>query len=176
MIKRLFIFLIIGTFFIKETSGQATAPSKSQLMEYLRSKLLKVNMHNSTSGNYRKVNPSNSYAEIFADTSSCTITLYYQSGEKQIIYFANLDAGSLSHDYFSFEGAFRGVSRLNLNAINGKNARIWYNSNGTIDTAAANVARFFYDGDTDKKEIERIEKAILAIIKICGGKQDVELF
>ena len=170
-----YLFLIICFSFFVEAKSQTTAPSKLQLMEYLRSKLLKSNIHDNSA--FRKVHPGNTYSDILIDTTSCTMTMLYKSNDKQVIFFGNLDAGSLGRDIVEYKDySFATIGRLNVSSVNGKTARVWYNADGSIDNSLANIARFFYDRFIDIKELERIEKAIVALIKVCGGKDSVELF
>lgn len=172
------LFILLGGTFVFAT-GQTKTTSKQEVMEYLRAKLLKYNLHNSNA--VMKAFPANSYAEITLDTANCTMMIKYLSGDKQIIFFGNLDGGSLRHDRFSHPlgSEYMPVDRININAISGKTARLWYKADGSLDTAAENIARFFYDGAalrTEIKDKERIEKAILSLIQACGGKVSEELF
>ena len=165
MLTRLFFLIGLCFILIENSNAQNTAPSKKELMEYLRVKLL---AYSDEGTNYM-------YKDIFLDVNNCSMTFSFKSGEKQIVFFSNLDASTMKHDTYGFNDG----GRLSINAVSEKSARIWYNADGAVEPLA-NISRFFYNKGTllkeDNPDKARIEKAIKALIIACGGKDTKELF
>lgn len=166
------LLILLGLFFVffVKVNAQTSTPTKKELMEYLRTKLLSY------------PDEAYGYKDIIINVDSGTMTLKYQITDYyQVIFFGNLDANSLRND----DGIYSTTSRRRYgqfvaNSITGKVASVWYNIAGDVDKDRSNTATFFYDnvrlikeGNLDKA---RIEKTIKALILACGGKESKELF
>lgn len=166
------LLILLGLFFVffVKVNAQTSAPTKMELMEYLRTKLLYY------------PDEYYGYKDIIINVDSGTMTFKYLGTDSyQVIFFGNLDANSLRND----DGIYSTTSRRRYgqfvaNSITGKLASVWYKMDGHVDKNRSNEASFVYDnirllkeGNSDKA---RIEKTIKALILVCGGKESKELF
>lgn len=160
--SRLFIFIVMFFVGIIKINAQTTKPTKEELAEYLRHKLLIYTPNYYTT-----------YNDITISSVDCTITLHLSSEYKAVIYLANLNASTINYKNVN---AFQ--DEIIISSLSDRKAMITFKNDGKVFETSA-TAEIFYDEKNLKLNLndkERIVKALKALILACGGKETKELF